>query len=72
MTLDELDRRFDLHRPRFENKGPARCDRVREVLKAAADVIAGETPENREQSLALTKLEEALYWAVASIVRPPA
>lgn len=72
MKTTEIDRRFDLHRPREENNGPARCDRIRAVVKSAADMIAADTPVNRESSLALTKLEEALYWAIASIVRPPA
>jgi hypothetical protein len=66
----EIDRRFDLHKPKPEDG--ERLDFVREILKNAADQINANTPACREQSLAITALEEALYWSVASIVRPDA
>ncbi len=71
LTIRELDRRFDLHEPAGAVGGEA-CDIVRAKLKEAADLVAFETPECREQALALTKIEEALYWAIAAIVRPAA
>jgi len=44
-----------------------------EVLRAAAisfgELILLSTPPSREQSLALTSLEQATMWAVASIAR---
>ena len=36
---------------------------IRDAIQEAAEVIIGETEPSREQSLALTKLEEALMWA---------
>lgn len=71
ITPAEINRRFDLHPPMLpEDDG--RLDFVREVIKNAADQIVANTPSCREQSNAVTALEEALYWAVGSIVRPPA
>lgn len=66
----DLGRRFDLHRPDAE--AAARCGIVRGAVKRAAEEVALAAPEGRERSLAITKLEEALYWAVAAIVRPAA
>ena len=37
--------------------------------KTMARCILDRTPKSREQSLALTKLEEAIMWANASIAR---
>jgi hypothetical protein len=41
---------------------------VRDEMRELAKMIAENTPESREQSLALTKLEEAVMWACAAIV----
>lgn len=42
---------------------------VRDTMKIAADQIMSVTPNSREQSLALTKLEEAMFWANAAVAR---
>jgi hypothetical protein len=42
---------------------------LREAAKNFALLISGMTPESREQSLALTKVEEAVMWANASVAR---
>lgn len=42
---------------------------IRQEARNFALVIANNTPESREQSLALTHLEEAVFWANASIAR---
>lgn len=67
----DMARRFDLHRPATKADG-VRCDHIRAAIKSAAQAVAAWAPANREQALALTKLEEALYFAVAAVVRPPA
>ena len=46
-----------------------RHETVQMHCKAAATAILSETPEGREQSLAVTKLEEAMMWANAAIAR---
>lgn len=42
---------------------------VRAILKGAAHSIVELVPAGREQSLMLTKLEEAMMWANAGIAR---
>lgn len=44
-------------------------DRLRSGALSVAQFIDEEVPEGREKSLALTKLEEAVFWANASIAR---
>ncbi|MHB8573663.1 MAG: Acb2/Tad1 domain-containing protein [Candidatus Dormibacteria bacterium] len=45
--------------------------RIRMHCEAAAGAIVAETPECREQSLAITAMEEAMMWANAAIARNP-
>lgn len=42
---------------------------LRESFKTTAKKVADKCPDSREKSLAQTKLEEALMWAVAAIAR---
>lgn len=46
-----------------------KVDRVRESLRIIADTLVTDCPESRELSLALTKLEEVMFWANAAIAR---
>lgn len=66
----ELDRRFDLHTPTDPDVRD-KLDSLRADFKRLASVVVDATPANREQSLALTHLEDALQSSVAAIVRPP-
>jgi len=70
LTHDELARRFGYHPPVEPGKKEAH-EAVRETLLNAADqlVILTGSP-TREQSLAITHLEEAMFWANAAIARP--
>lgn len=63
----QVDRSFTYHAPK-EDQG-ARYHFIREAAKTLALDITSLTPESREQSLALTKLEEAVMWANAAIAR---
>ncbi|MFL5738050.1 MAG: hypothetical protein ACJ76P_12030 [Actinomycetota bacterium] len=63
----ELEKRFNYHAP-DEAKGQ-RHESVRYQLLAAARYVVANTPEGREQSLAITHLEEAMFWANAAIAR---
>lgn len=69
LTRDELAHRFQFHPADSQNKKDAH-EQVRTVLLEAADKIVELTgPESREQSTAITKLEEAMFWANAAIAR---
>jgi hypothetical protein len=69
LTSDQLKHRFQFHPADAENKKDAH-QQVREVLLEAADTLVDLTgAESREQSLAITHLEEAMFWANAAIAR---
>lgn len=42
---------------------------VRDTMKIAVDQLLSVTPESRERSIAVTKLEEAMFWSNAAIAR---
>ena len=68
--LPEIEKRFTYHPPR--NEGEIKTyQAMRLEGKDLATFIVENTPESREQSLALTKLEEAIMWANAAIARNP-
>lgn len=71
VPVGDLNRRFDLHRPACPFDG-VRCGRVREAIKEAARAVMAWTPPGREQSAALSKLEEAMFYAIGAVVRPEA
>lgn len=62
-----IDNNFTYHAPLGDQA--SRYELLRERAKALAKLIMSLTPKSREQSLALTKLEEAIMWANASIAR---
>ena len=69
ITDDELARRFNYHPPNTEDK-VHRHEQVRSTCLSAAKVVVELTgPPSREQSLAITALEEAMFWANAAIAR---
>jgi hypothetical protein len=45
--------------------------RVRDQIAAALTAFAAILPATREASLAMTKLEEAMFWANAALARNP-
>lgn len=59
---------FRHHVPHDPSQGERYGD-VRALLNAAADALLEKCPPSRELSVALTKLEEAMFWANASIAR---
>lgn len=62
-----LDNTFTYHKPQEDQ--PERYNAIRELAHELAENICGNTPPSREQSLALTKLEEAVMHANAAIAR---
>jgi len=64
---EELDTRFTYHPP--DGRQPTDYEYIRALAFDFAELIVSITPESREQSLAITKLEEAVMWANAGIAR---
>jgi len=67
MTHEEITRRFTYHAPKQGQ--PELYEAIRHVARDFAACINDLCPESREKSLAVTKLEEAVMWANASIAR---
>ena len=63
----DLKNRFTYHAPK--NDQPARYVKIRDKALELAEMIVAETPESREQSLAIMSLEQATFWANAGIAR---
>ena len=63
----EIETRFTYHAPK---EGQAeKYQAIRDDAKKLAALVVLITPESREQALALTKIEEAVFWANAAIAR---
>lgn len=69
MDEKELKNRFTYHPPKKDLKQVERFQTIRESVYVAAQVIDVDAPDSREKSLAITKLEEAVFWANAAIAR---
>jgi hypothetical protein len=63
----EMDKRFTYHAPKGDQ--PERYVSLRNKARELAEMIVSLCPESRERSLALTKVEESVFWANASIAR---
>lgn len=67
MNQTEIEKRFTYHAPK--DNQPQKYLEIRETAKTYAELLVALCPESRELSLALTKLEESVFWANASIAR---
>ena len=63
----KIENNFTYHAPKEGQ--PERYVALRDYAKQFAYLIAENCPESREQSLALTNLEQAVFWANAAIAR---
>lgn len=64
--LDHLRASLTNHTPSPEQIN--RIEKLREIGHAYGVSIIEDTPQSRAQSIALTKLEESVMWAVKAIV----
>lgn len=64
---EQIENNFMYHPPKDEQ--PSRYFTIREECKKLALLINALGPDSREKSLAITKIEEAVMWANASIAR---
>lgn len=62
MNVNEV---FTYHAPKGDQ--PARYVAIREKAKELAALIQESTPQSREQSVALTNVQQAVMWANAAI-----
>lgn len=67
VSTEELDKRFTYHAPKGDQ--PERYVSLRARARDLAGAIVNATPDSREQALALTHLETAIFWANAAIAR---
>lgn len=63
----QFENNFTYHSPKEGQ--PEKYTKIREKAKELAYLIDGNCPNSREKSLAITKIEEAMMWANASIAR---
>lgn len=64
----DLENRFTYHAPKDAIQ-VEKYARIRDIAKNYAYTIKEMTPASREQSLALTHLEECVFWANAAMAR---
>lgn len=69
MGLKDRIERDMKHYPPRDNKEANQHAMVRAILREAALSLEKWCPEGREMRLALTKLEEAQFWANAALAR---
>lgn len=64
---EQIQNNFTYHAPNEEQI--SKYNELREKAKEVAYLLNDFCPNSREKSLAMTKLEEAVMWANASIAR---
>lgn len=69
MDAQDIENRFTYHAPDAEKV--ERHELVRDLGKHLAEGLNVLLPEGREKSLAITHLEEVVFWANAAIARNP-
>lgn len=69
MDVDELHNRFAYHRPASPILVEEVFPRLRTDAENLALLIDRFVPDGREKALAVTKIEEAVMWAIAGIAR---
>jgi hypothetical protein len=67
---DDLERRFTYH-PALSDARQQHHTAVRLACHQAARLLVSACPPGRELALALTNLEQAMYWGNAALARSP-
>jgi hypothetical protein len=67
--LDRVDRDHTYHQPNPATCQAQRYEHIRAVAKEYAKELLLLCPPSRERSLALTHLDDVVFWANASIAR---
>jgi hypothetical protein len=66
--MDDIAHRFAYHAPDTDQRVHAHTE-LRAACRHLAYTIDDLCPEGREKSLAMTKVEEAMFWANAAVAR---
>ncbi|MEK4513613.1 Acb2/Tad1 domain-containing protein [Paenibacillus sp. FSL K6-2524] len=67
MSNPQIENNFTYHAPKSGQ--PEIYTEIREKAKELAILIDEHVPKSREQALALTNLEQAVFWANAGVAR---
>lgn len=67
MNPIEIIRRFKKYTP--SDSDAAKMNRNRNKGREVVELFNGQCPDNREKSIAISRVEEAVMWANASIAR---
>lgn len=68
MEPQDIEHRFAFHAATTQEKRDEHTS-VRQQCRRLADSLNEVLPEGREKSVAITKLEEVMFWANAAIAR---
>ncbi|MGW7197234.1 Acb2/Tad1 domain-containing protein [Streptomyces chryseus] len=68
MTPADIEHRFAFHAATTAEKRDAHGS-VRQACRDLADQINEQVPDGREKSLAVARVEEAMFWANAALAR---
>jgi hypothetical protein len=68
MDSTDIENRFNYHPPQSDEVAQ-RHEGARDLHRDLADWINENLPDSREKSLAITKLEESMFWTNAGIAR---
>lgn len=68
MRTDDIEHRFAFHAATTQEKRDEHTS-VRQRCRQLADQLNESLPEGREKAVAMTKLEEVMFWANAAIAR---
>lgn len=68
MDSRDIEHRFAFHAATTDEKRDAHTS-VRQQCRQLADALNAQLPEGREKAVVMTKLEEVMFWANASLAR---
>lgn len=68
MDAKDIENRFAFHAATTEEKRDAHTS-IRQNCRVLADFLNEKLPEGREKSLAITHLEEVMFWGNAGLAR---
>lgn len=69
MTPDNINNRFSYHKPDTAEKQELH-ELIRSKCKELGHLLNDSLPACRESSLAITNLEQTMFWANAAVARP--